>query len=140
MVRGAMLTAAALTVPLLAVTSSAGADDPPFPSTSTSREMVVTANPLATEAAEHVLQAGGTAADAMIAAEVDVDAHHLSGRFHLGAENDVAAGEFPKGEDGHLDREVLRLREFVDLEVGQFFPGHDLGRHLGKGHAHCLGD
>jgi gamma-glutamyltranspeptidase/glutathione hydrolase len=64
-----MLTAAALTVPLLAVTSSAGADDPPFPSTSTSREMVVTANPLATEAAEHVLQTGGTAADAMIAAQ-----------------------------------------------------------------------
>jgi len=69
MVRGAILTAAVLTVPLIAVTTTAGAEDPPFPSTSTSREMVVTANPLATDAAEHVLQTGGSAADAMIAAQ-----------------------------------------------------------------------
>ena len=67
--RAILAAAAVLAVPLLTVTSSAGADDPPFPSASTSREMVVTANPLATDAAEHVLQTGGTAADAMIAAQ-----------------------------------------------------------------------
>jgi gamma-glutamyltranspeptidase / glutathione hydrolase len=35
----------------------------------TKREMVVTANPLATEAGEHILKIGGTAADAMIAVQ-----------------------------------------------------------------------
>ena len=35
----------------------------------TEREMVVTANPLATEAGAHILKIGGTAADAMIAVQ-----------------------------------------------------------------------
>lgn len=69
MIRRTILAAVALGIPLLAVASSVDADDPHFASTSTSREMVVTANPLATDAAERVLQTGGTAADAMIAAQ-----------------------------------------------------------------------
>ena len=69
MIRRAILTAAALCVPLVATTSTAGADDPTFAPTVTSREMVVTANPLATAAGEQVLRTGGTAADAMIAAQ-----------------------------------------------------------------------
>ena len=72
MVRRGILAAAALGIPVLAVASTVGADDPHFASTSTSREMVVTANPLATDAAERVLQTGGTAADAMIAAQTVV--------------------------------------------------------------------
>jgi gamma-glutamyltranspeptidase/glutathione hydrolase len=59
----------ALGVAALAVAPSVGADDPTFAPTTTSREMVVTANPLATAAGEQVLQIGGTAADAMIAVQ-----------------------------------------------------------------------
>lgn len=69
MIRRGILATAVLSIPLLAVATSAGADDLQFASTATSREMVVTANPLATDAAAHVLQTGGTAADAMIAAQ-----------------------------------------------------------------------
>ena len=69
MTRRAIFAAAVLSLPILAVTHTASANDPTFESTSTSREMVVTANPLATAAGEHVLQTGGTAADAMIAVQ-----------------------------------------------------------------------
>ena len=69
MSRRAMLAAAALGASVLAVAGTATAGDPHFEPTATSREMVVTANPLATDAAAKVLQTGGTAADAMIAAQ-----------------------------------------------------------------------
>ena len=69
MTRRAILAAAVLSLPILAATHTAVADDPIFAPTTTSREMVVTANPLATAAGEHVLQTGGTAADAMIAVQ-----------------------------------------------------------------------
>ena len=69
MTRRAIFAAAVLSLPILAVTHTASADDPTFESTLTSREIVVTANPLATAAGEHVLQTGGTAADAMIAVQ-----------------------------------------------------------------------
>jgi gamma-glutamyltranspeptidase/glutathione hydrolase len=65
----AILTVAALGATTLTVPSTAAADETPFAPTTTSREMIVTANPLATAAGEHVLQSGGTAADAMIAAQ-----------------------------------------------------------------------
>ena len=68
MIQRAMF-AAVLSVPLVLTTNSAGADNHNFAPTVTAREMVVTANPLATEAAERVLRTGGTAADAMIAAQ-----------------------------------------------------------------------
>ena len=65
----AILTLAALGITTAAITDTASADDPPFAPTKTSREMIVTANPLATAAGAKVLQTGGTAADAMIAAQ-----------------------------------------------------------------------
>ena len=68
--RATMLTAVAgLGATFLVVTGTASADEDDFASTSTQREMVVTANPLATAAGEKVLKTGGTAADAMIAAQ-----------------------------------------------------------------------
>ena len=41
-------------------------------------------------------------------AEVSVDPHDLTGRFHLRPEQGIDAGEFDKGEDRFLDRDVLR--------------------------------
>jgi gamma-glutamyltranspeptidase/glutathione hydrolase len=69
MVRRRFLAAAVVSVSAVGVASAVGADDQEFASASTSREMVVTANPLATDAAERVLQTGGTAADAAVAAQ-----------------------------------------------------------------------
>ena len=69
MIGRAILAASALTATGVMASASAGADDATFAPTITSREMVVTANPLATAAGEHVLRTGGTAADAMIAAQ-----------------------------------------------------------------------
>ena len=69
MIRRGILAAVGVGIPLQVVAGNVEADDPHFASTSASREMVVTANPLATDAAERVLQTGGTAADAMIAAQ-----------------------------------------------------------------------
>ena len=63
------LAVAALAATTLAITGTATADEAPFAPTTTSREMIVTANPLATAAGAQVLQTGGTAADAMIAAQ-----------------------------------------------------------------------
>ena len=59
----------AVSVSGLLAANAVGADDPNFASVYSSQEMVVTANPLATDAAAKVLQTGGTAADAMIAAQ-----------------------------------------------------------------------
>ena len=55
---------------LVATTAPVAAQDlSPPEATSTQREMVVTANPLATAAGANVLQQGGTAADAMVAVQ-----------------------------------------------------------------------
>jgi gamma-glutamyltranspeptidase / glutathione hydrolase len=69
MFRRVFLATAALSVSAVAVAPTAGAGDPAFQPVTTSREMVVTANPLATAAGERVLRTGGTAADAMIAVQ-----------------------------------------------------------------------
>ncbi len=54
---------------LAALTPAAGASGDPRPPDTRRREMVVTANPDATLAAERILAKGGTAVDAMIAAQ-----------------------------------------------------------------------
>ncbi|WP_165307233.1 gamma-glutamyltransferase [Agromyces binzhouensis] len=69
MFRKVFASIAAVGAATLVVAGAASADVPAFESTATSREMVVTANPLATEAGERVLRSGGSAVDAMIAAQ-----------------------------------------------------------------------
>ncbi|GAA2035016.1 gamma-glutamyltransferase [Agromyces tropicus] len=69
MFRKVFASIAAVSAATLVVAGAASADVPTFESTATVREMVVTANPLATDAGERVLRSGGTAVDAMIAAQ-----------------------------------------------------------------------
>ena len=69
MIRRLTLATAALSAAALVAAGAVAADDHDFQPTMTSREMVVTAHPLATAAGERVLRTGGSAADAMIAAQ-----------------------------------------------------------------------
>ena len=45
-------------------------------------------------------------------AEIEVDAHHLAGRFHLRSQDRIDAEELVEGEDRFLHRDVLDLYLF----------------------------
>ena len=97
--------------------------------------------------------AGGHLAFGEGHAEVVVDAHDFPGAFHLGAEDDVHAGELAEWEDGFFDAvmrgddffgeaEVLEGGELVfgDAHGSHAFDGHDLGGELGQGDADGFAD
>ena len=64
------------------------------------------------------------------AAEVRVDAHHLTGALHFGTEQRIDTRELHEGEDRLLDREVLRDDRLREVERLQCLPRHDPGRQL----------
>ncbi len=74
--------------------------------------------------------AGGHLAFGEGHAEVVVDAHDFAGALHLGAEDDVHAGELAEGEDGFFDAVMLGDDFFGETEFLQGLAGHDLGGEL----------
>ena len=69
--------------------------------------------------------------------EVLIDAHRLAGRFHLGAEDHVAAREARERQHRLFDRDVLKSG-LGEPEAGQRLAGHDPGRDLCHGHRRRL--
>ena len=62
--------------------------------------------------------------------EVDVDAHDLARRPHLGTEYDIDAGELGERKNGFLDRHIVRRRLTGDSLVIQRPSHHDPGGNL----------
>ncbi len=72
-------------------------------------------------------------------AEIIGQAEHLAGGAHLRAEHRVDLGEHVEGEHGLLHAEMPE-RDPFQLEVGQLFTQHDLGRDLGHRDVAHLGN
>ena len=65
--------------------------------------------------------------------------HHFAGRFHLGTEDRIDAGEFDKRKDRLLHPDMVECRG-LEGEARQRLPGHDPGGDLGHRNADHLGD
>jgi len=73
-------------------------------------------------------------------AQIVVYAHDLSRGPHLRAQQDIRAGQLVKWQEHLLDRDIGHPRLPGIVLLGQGFADHDIGRNLGQGQAHGLGD